>query len=110
MVMASVGHASAQARHSSRHLEVSTMGRPRKRSGKAGTCAGYETVRCPCFSRASAACSMRSPLGEWQEKVALTLRVRRRPHAEREEYAGYRDCCLSHYRLMMQQHRLTTML
>ena len=37
MVMASVGHASAQARQPSGHLDASTTGRPRKRSGRAGT-------------------------------------------------------------------------
>src|SRR5437773_4421117 len=61
-VMASVGHASAQARHPSGHLEESTTGKPRNRSGSVGTWDGYGIVRKPCFRRASETWSILSLL------------------------------------------------
>src|SRR5437868_3415914 len=58
MLMAPVGHASAHSRQPSGHLAASITGRPRKRSGSVGSWAGYAMVRCPCFKRARATCSI----------------------------------------------------
>src|SRR5262249_23683572 len=57
-VIASVGHASAQARQPSGQRDASITGKPRKRSGSVGSWAGYGIVRCPCFTRARGTCSI----------------------------------------------------